>query len=67
MAFKEMIDDFKKKGILDEDGKLTNKGHDYAEQIKKDYNNNIKPFHFEQPEVETFKKTKKSIVWNIPF
>lgn len=50
MAFKEMIEDLKAKGLLGDKNELTPKGHDYVEEIKRKYSTNIKVIDFTQVE-----------------
>ncbi len=44
MAFAEMIKRLKADGLLDKNGDLTQKGHEYTETVKKQYMEKIKPF-----------------------
>jgi hypothetical protein len=44
MAFEEMIKRLKTEGLLDDSGKLTQKGHEYVIDVKKRYVEKTKPF-----------------------
>ena len=48
MAFAEMIKKLKEDGLLDTNGDLTQKGHEYVIHVKKRYMDKIKPFNSQE-------------------
>lgn len=62
MAFAEMIKKLKNDGLIDENGKLTQKGHNYVEEVKAKYQAQTKPFKPDDGVVPTAPK-KSPIKW----
>lgn len=66
MSFKKMIEDLKAQGLLDENHGLTQKGHDYVEEIKQKYKADTKEFNPQDGEFELVGQTgpRKEIRWS---
>ena len=50
MTFETMRKNLIKQGLIDKHGRLTQKGHEYVEEVKKEYRKNTKPFAYDQEE-----------------